>query len=98
MKRTERPGQPFALLSPPISIIKYRIMDEHTFVSIDSEMADVVMIDMNDDAAHSFVMVDDGAQAMDFITLSDDAEFSTPDDIIDIVSDMDDAADISVFS
>lgn len=95
MKRTERPGQPFALLSPPISIIKYRIMDEQTFVSIDSEMADVVMIDMNDDAAHSFVMVDDGAQAMDFITLSDDAEFSTPDDI---VSDMDDAADISVFS
>ena len=48
-------------------------MDEQTFVSIDSEMADVVMIDMNDDAAHSFVMVDDGAQAMDFITLSDDA-------------------------
>lgn len=70
-------------------------MDEQTFVSIDSEMADVVM---NDDAAHSFVMVDDGAQAMDFITLSDDAEFSTPDDIIDIASDMDDAADISVFS
>ena len=73
-------------------------MDEQTFVSIDSEMADVVMIVMNDDAAHNFVMVDDGVQAMDFITLSDDAEFSTPDDIIDIVSDMDDAADISVFS
>lgn len=46
-------------------------MDEQTFVSIDSEMADVVMIDMNDDVDHNFVMVDDGAQAMDFITLSD---------------------------
>ena len=56
------------------------------------------MIDMDNDADHGFVMVDDAAQAMDFITLSDDAEFSTADDIIDIASDMDDAADISIFS
>ena len=73
-------------------------MDEQTFVSIDSDLADVVMIDMDNDADNSFVMVDDAAQAMDFITLSDDAEFSTADDIIDIASDMDDAADISIFS
>ena len=73
-------------------------MDEQTFVSIDSDLADVVMIDMDNDADHSFVMVDDAAQAMDFITLSDAAEFSTADDIIDIASDMDDAADISIFS
>ncbi len=72
-------------------------MDEQTFVSIDSDLADMVMIDMDNDADPSFVMVDDGAQAMDFITLSGDAEFSTADDIIDIASDMDDAADISVF-
>ena len=65
-------------------------MDEQTFVSIDSDLADVVMIDMDNDADHGFVMVDDAAQAMDFITLSDDA--------IDIASDMDDAADISIFS
>ena len=61
-------------------------MDEQTFVSIDSDLADVVMIDMDNDADHGFVMVDDAA------------EFSTADDIIDIASDMDDAADISIFS
>ena len=58
------------------------------FVTIDN---DVVVIDLEDNFISDFVTLDDSYQGVDFITLSDDVEFASDLDIIDIFSGMDDA-------
>lgn len=60
--------------------------DENAFVSLDLDFNndEVVMIDMDEDYNASFVMIDEGYEDMDFITLADDVEFVSEVDIIDI--------------
>ncbi|MDR1747003.1 MAG: hypothetical protein LBR49_07010 [Tannerella sp.] len=66
---------------------------DYDFVSIDNDLSDVVVIDMDDTYA-DFVTLDDNYE-MDFITLSDDVEIASDSDIIDIFSEVNDA-DISI--
>lgn len=60
--------------------------DENAFVSLDLDFNndEVVVIDMDEDYNASFVMIDEGYEDMDFITLADDVEFVSELDIIDI--------------
>ncbi|MDR2469800.1 MAG: hypothetical protein LBD27_04890 [Tannerella sp.] len=67
--------------------------DESVFVSIDEDLSDVVVIDMDDSYA-DFVTLDDSLDT-DFITLSDDVEIASDVDIIDVFSGVD-SADISI--
>ncbi|MDO4702647.1 hypothetical protein [Tannerella sp.] len=69
--------------------------NEHTFVTIDNDVNEVLLIDVNETPASDFVMVDEVLDDTDFITLSDDVEIASDDDIIDITSGMDDA-DVSI--
>lgn len=67
---------------------------EDMFVTLDYDNDEVVVLDMDEDYNADFVMVDDGYEDMDFITLADDVEFVSEVDIIDIdafegVDDMD---------
>lgn len=69
--------------------------NEHTFVTIDNDVNDVLLIDVNETTVSDFVMVDEVLDDTDFITLSDDVEIASYEDIIDITSGMDDA-DVSI--
>ena len=69
--------------------------NEHTFVTIDNDVNEVLLIDVNDTTVSDFVMVDEVLDDTDFITLSDDVEIASYEDIIDITSGMDDA-DVSI--
>ncbi|RRD62663.1 hypothetical protein [Tannerella forsythia] len=69
--------------------------NEHTFVTIDNDADEVLLIDVNETPASDFVMVDEVLDDTDFITLSDDVEIASEEDIIDITSGMDDA-DVSI--
>ncbi|MDR3268759.1 MAG: hypothetical protein LBT83_06800 [Tannerella sp.] len=69
--------------------------DESVFVSIDEDLSDVVVIDMDDSFYSDFVTLDESYEDTDFITLSDDVEIASDADIIDIFAGMDDA-DISI--
>ncbi len=69
--------------------------NEHTFVTIDNDLNEVLLIDVNETPASDFVMVDEVLDDTDFITLSDDVEIASEEDIIDITSGMDDA-DVSI--
>lgn len=69
--------------------------NEHTFVTIDNDADEVLLIDVNETLASDFVMVDEVLDDTDFITLSDDVEIASEEDIIDITSGMDDA-DVSI--
>lgn len=69
--------------------------NEDTFVTIDNDLNEVLLIDVNETPASDFVMVDEVLDDTDFITLSDDVEIASDDDIIDITSGMDDA-DVSI--
>ena len=66
--------------------------NEHTFVTIDNDVNEVLLIDVNETTVSDFVMVDEVLDDTDFITLSDDVEIASYEDIIDITSGMDDAA------
>jgi len=70
--------------------------EDNAFVSIDYDYDDVVVIDMDESYHADFVMLDEGYEDMDFITLADDVEIASDMDIIDVdvFSGMDDA-DIS---
>lgn len=69
--------------------------NEHTFVTIDNDVNEVLLIDVNEMTVSDFVMVDEVLDDTDFITLSDDVEIASYEDIIDITSGMDDA-DVSI--
>ena len=69
--------------------------NEHTFVTIDNDVNEVLLIDVNETTVSDFVMVDEELDDTDFITLSDDVEIASYEDIIDITSGMDDA-DVSI--
>ena len=69
--------------------------NEHTFVTIDNDVNEVLLIDVNETTVIDFVMVDEVLDDTDFITLSDDVEIASYEDIIDITSGMDDA-DVSI--
>lgn len=69
--------------------------NEHTFVTIDNDVNKVLLIDVNETTVSDFVMVDEVLDDTDFITLSDDVEIASYEDIIDITSGMDDA-DVSI--
>lgn len=69
--------------------------NEHTFVTIDNDVNEVLLIDVNETTVNDFVMVDEVLDDTDFITLSDDVEIASYEDIIDITSGMDDA-DVSI--
>lgn len=69
--------------------------NEHTFVTINNDADEVLLIDVNETPASDFVMVDEVLDDTDFITLSDDVEIASEEDIIDITSGMDDA-DVSI--
>ena len=69
--------------------------NEHTFVTIDNDVNEVLLIDVNETTVSDFVMVDEVLDDTDFITLSDDVEIASYGDIIDITSGMDDA-DVSI--
>ena len=69
--------------------------NEHTFVTIDNDVNEVLLIDVNETTVCDFVMVDEVLDDTDFITLSDDVEIASYEDIIDITSGMDDA-DVSI--
>ena len=69
--------------------------NEHTFVTVDNNLDEVVLIDVNETPVSDFVMVDEMLDDTDFITLSDDVEIASDEDIIDITSGMDDA-DVSI--
>lgn len=69
--------------------------NEHTFVTIDNDLDEVLLIDVNETTVSDFVMVDEVLDDTDFITLSDDVEIASYEDIIDITSGMDDA-DVSI--
>lgn len=69
--------------------------NEHTFVTIDNDVNEVLLIDVNETTVSDFVMVDEVLDDTDFITLSDDVEIASYEDIIDITSGMDDA-DVSI--
>lgn len=69
--------------------------NEHTFVTIDNDLNEVLLIDVNETPASDFVMMDEVLDDTDFITLSDDVEIASDEDIIDITSGMDDA-DVSI--
>lgn len=69
--------------------------NEHTFVTIDNDVNEVLLIDVNETTVSDFVMVDEVLDDTDFITLSDDVEIASYEDIIDITSGMDNA-DVSI--
>ena len=69
--------------------------NEHTFVTIDNDVNEVLLIDVNETTVSDFVMVDEVLDDTDFITLSDDVAIASYEDIIDITSGMDDA-DVSI--
>ena len=69
--------------------------NEHTFVTIDNDVNEVLLIDVNETTVSDFVMVDEVLDDTDFITLSVDVEIASYEDIIDITSGMDDA-DVSI--
>ena len=69
--------------------------NEHTFVTIDNDVNEVLLIDVNETTVSDFVMVDEVLDDTDFITLSDEVEIASYEDIIDITSGMDDA-DVSI--
>ena len=69
--------------------------NEHTFVTIDNDVNEVLLIDVSETTVSDFVMVDEVLDDTDFITLSDDVEIASYEDIIDITSGMDDA-DVSI--
>lgn len=69
--------------------------NEHTFVTIDNDVNEVLLIDVNETTVSDFVMVDEVLDDTDFITLSDDVEIASYEDIIDITSGMNDA-DVSI--
>ena len=69
--------------------------NEHTFVTIDNDVNEVLLIDVNETTVSDFVMVDEVLDDTDFITLADDVEIASYEDIIDITSGMDDA-DVSI--
>jgi hypothetical protein len=68
--------------------------EDSAFVSIDYD--DVIVIDMDESYHTDFVMIDEGYEDMDFITLVDDAGITSDMGIIDVdvFSGMDDT-DIS---
>ena len=70
--------------------------EEDAFVSLDYENDGVVVIDMDESYYADFVMIDEGYEDADFITLADDVEIASDMDIIDVdaFSGIDDA-DIS---
>ncbi|WP_279172536.1 hypothetical protein [Tannerella forsythia] len=69
--------------------------NEHTFVTVDNDLDEVLLIDVDETPVSDFVMVDEVLDDTDFITLSDDVEIASYEDIIDITSGMDDA-DVSI--
>lgn len=69
--------------------------NEHTFVTVDNDLDEVLLIDVDETPVSDFVMVDEVLDDTDFITLSDDVEIASNEDIIDIASGMDDA-DVSI--
>lgn len=69
--------------------------NEHTFVTVDNDLDEVLLIDVDETPVSDFVMVDEVLDDTDFITLSDDIEIASNEDIIDITSGMDDA-DVSI--
>ncbi|MGP1420353.1 MAG: hypothetical protein ACTTKI_02015 [Tannerella sp.] len=69
--------------------------NEHTFVTVDNDLDEVLLIDVDETPVSDFVMVDEVLDDTDFITLSDDVEIASNEDIIDITSGMDDA-DVSI--
>ena len=62
--------------------------NEHTFVTIDNDVNEVLLIDVNETTVSDFVMVDEVLDDTDFITLSDDVEIASYEDIIDITSEI----------
>jgi len=58
--------------------------EDNAFVSIDYDFDDVVVIDMDESYQADFVMIDEGYEDMDFITLADDVEIASDMDIIDV--------------
>lgn len=69
--------------------------EQDAFVTIDNEMDDAVLIDLDDTLDSNFVMIDESLDDTDFISLSDDVEIASDHDIIDITSGMDDM-DVSI--
>ncbi len=75
--------------------------EEYTFVTIDidqSDWSDAVIVDIdNDDMLPDAVVVDEGFEGTDFITLSDETIMLSDADMLDMSSDFDiDSSDIIV--
>lgn len=75
--------------------------EEYTFVTIDSDesqWASAVVVDMdNDDLLLDAVVIDEGFDSSDFITLSDDTIMLSDADMLDMSSDWEiDNSDISI--
>lgn len=75
--------------------------EEYTFVTIDSDQADwseAVIVDMdNDDMMLDAVVIDEGFDGTDFITLSDDTIMLSDADMLDMSSGLDiDGSDIII--
>ncbi|MDF9829613.1 hypothetical protein [Parabacteroides sp. PF5-6] len=75
--------------------------EEYTFVTIDSDQADwsdAVIVDLdNDDMLLDAVVIDEGFEGADFITLSDDTIMLSDADMLDMSSGLDlDSSDIII--
>lgn len=75
--------------------------EEYTFVTIDSEQSDfsdAVIVDLdNDDMLMDAVVIDEGFDGSDFITLSDDTIMLSDADMLDMSSGLDlDSSDIII--
>jgi len=75
--------------------------EEYTFVTIDSDQSDwsdAVIVDMdNDDMLLDAVVIDEGFEGSDFITLSDDTIMLSDADMLDMSSGLDiDSSDIII--
>lgn len=75
--------------------------EEYTFVTIDSDQtdwSDAVIVDLdNDDMLLDAVVIDEGFEGADFITLSDDTIMLSDADMLDMSSGLDiDSSDIII--
>lgn len=75
--------------------------EEYTFVTIDSDQSDwsdAVIVDMdNDELLPDAVVIDEGFEGSDFITLSDDTIMLSDADMLDMSSGLDiDSSDIII--
>jgi len=75
--------------------------EEYTFVTIDSDatdLSDAVIVDMdNDDMLMDAVVIDEGFDSSDFITLSDETIMLSDADMLDMSSGFDlDCSDIII--